>query len=42
MAVWAGTESTLIYNDAYARVLGSKAAWAMGRPLREVWNEIWE
>lgn len=42
MAVWAGSEHTLIHNDAYAPVLGAKAAWAMGRPLREVWSEIWD
>ena len=41
MAVWACPALTLIHNDAYAQVLGAKAAYAMGRPLSEVWSEVW-
>ncbi|MGC3997979.1 MAG: ATP-binding protein [Anaeromyxobacter sp.] len=41
MALWAGEDFTLIHNDAYAEVLGGKRSWAMGRPGREVWAEVW-
>ncbi|HEY8311451.1 MAG TPA: PAS domain-containing protein, partial [Gemmatimonadaceae bacterium] len=37
-----GPELTFLYNDAYARdTLGKKHPWALGRPAREVWAEIW-
>jgi signal transduction histidine kinase/serine phosphatase RsbU (regulator of sigma subunit)/DNA-binding NarL/FixJ family response regulator len=37
-----GPELTFFYNDAYARAtLGGKHPWALGRPAREVWAEIW-
>ena len=31
----------MLYNDAYALVLGGKHPWAMGRDGSEVWAEIW-
>ena len=37
-----GPELVAIYNDAYAPVLGSKHPWALGRPARECWSEIWD
>jgi signal transduction histidine kinase/DNA-binding response OmpR family regulator len=43
-AMWMGwgPELTFFYNDAYARMtLGAKHPWALGRPSREVWAEIW-
>src|SRR3954462_9470119 len=43
-AMWMGwgKDLTFLYNDAYARMsLGSKHPWALGRPSREVWAEIW-
>ena len=43
-AMWMGwgSGSTFLYNDAYGRMtLGSKHPWALGRPSREVWAEIW-
>ncbi len=43
-SMWMGWGSELIflYNDAYARdTLGKKHPWALGRPAREVWAEIW-
>ena len=43
-AMWMGwgPELTFLYNDAYARMtLGAKHPWALGRPAREVWAEIW-
>jgi PAS domain S-box-containing protein len=39
--LWCGPSLTLIYNDAYRTVLGSKHPEALGRPGPEVWAEIW-
>ena len=37
-----GPELTMFYNDAYHRdTLQAKHPWALGRPAREVWAEIW-
>jgi PAS domain-containing protein len=37
-----GPELVCIYNDAYARSIGSERhAMALGSPAREVWEEIW-
>jgi PAS domain S-box-containing protein len=44
-AMWVGwgPNLTFFYNDAYARMtLGPKHPWALGRPAREVWSEIWD
>jgi PAS domain S-box-containing protein len=44
-AMWMGwgSDLTFFYNDAYAKMtLGKKHPWALGRPSREVWAEIWE
>ncbi|MDB5594254.1 MAG: hypothetical protein JWM36_1215 [Hyphomicrobiales bacterium] len=35
-----GAERTLLYNDAYAEILGNKHPAALGRDLLEVWHEI--
>jgi signal transduction histidine kinase len=43
-AMWMGwgPELAFLYNDAYAAMtLGVKHPWALGRPAREVWAEIW-
>jgi signal transduction histidine kinase len=43
-AMWMGwgPELTFLYNDTYARVtLGKKHPWALGKPAKEVWREIW-
>jgi len=38
-----GPELTFFCNDAYRRdTLGRKYPWALGKPAREVWAEIWE
>jgi signal transduction histidine kinase len=38
-----GSELTVLYNDGYARTtLGKKHPWALGRPVTEVWSEIWK
>jgi hypothetical protein len=34
-------ERWLLYNDAWRPILGDKHPWALGRPAREVWPEIW-
>jgi PAS domain S-box-containing protein len=41
MAIRWGAELTFIYNDAYRSILGDKHPGALGRPLREVWPEIY-
>ena len=43
-AMWMawGPELTFIYNDAYHRsTLAQRHPWALGKPAREVWPEIW-
>jgi PAS domain S-box-containing protein len=43
-AMWMswGPELTFFYNDAYGRMsLGKKHPWALGKPSRQVWAEIW-
>jgi PAS domain S-box-containing protein len=37
-----GPELVAIYNDAYRPTMGIKHPWALGRPGREVFSEIWE
>ena len=38
-----GPELTFFCNAAYRhQSLGSKYPWALGRPAREVWAEIWD
>ena len=41
IAIYWGPELTLLYNDAWSPILGDKHPWALGRPAREVWPEIW-
>ncbi|WP_242059472.1 MULTISPECIES: ATP-binding protein [Nostoc] len=36
-----GTELITIYNDAYSPAIASKHPWALGRPAKEVWSEVW-
>jgi PAS domain S-box-containing protein len=42
MAVRWGPELVMLYNDAYAPLLGAKHPHVFGRPLREAWPEIWD
>jgi signal transduction histidine kinase/serine phosphatase RsbU (regulator of sigma subunit)/DNA-binding NarL/FixJ family response regulator len=43
IVLWLGpTDLFLIYNDAYAQILGDKHPAALGRPAKQVWWEIWE
>jgi PAS domain S-box-containing protein len=41
MALRWGCDFILIYNDAYRPILGDKHPWALGRPAREAWAEVW-
>ncbi|WP_051470070.1 PAS domain S-box protein [Fischerella sp. PCC 9605] len=40
--VWWGMEFTLLYNDAWRSILGSKHPHALGKPGREGWPELWD
>ena len=40
-AIYWGPDLRLIYNDAWAPIAGEKHPWALGRPAREVWSDIW-
>lgn len=42
IAIYWGEDLTLIYNDAWSPIPGSKHPWALGKPAREVWSEIWD
>ncbi len=37
-----GDDLVALYNDAYAPTFGSKHPWALGKPARECWSEIWD
>jgi PAS domain S-box-containing protein len=39
--LWWGPQFCSLYNDAYVPILGEKHPWAIGRPVSEVWHEIW-
>jgi PAS domain S-box-containing protein len=41
IAVCWGQELSLLYNDSYRPILGNKHPAALGRPLHEVFPEIW-
>ncbi|KQP47023.1 hybrid sensor histidine kinase/response regulator [Methylobacterium sp. Leaf106] len=41
MFVTWGPGQVVLYNDAYARLMGAKHPAAMGRPIAEVWSDIW-
>jgi signal transduction histidine kinase len=38
--IYWGEEAVILYNDAYASILGTKHPWALGRTVTEVWPEI--
>lgn len=39
-ATW-GPEQTLLYNAAYAPILGMRHPAALGQPISEVWADVW-
>jgi len=40
LLIW-GPELVMVYNDAYAPLLGSRHPAALGRSLSDVWADIW-
>jgi hypothetical protein len=42
LVLYWGPRRVVLYNDAYAEILGGKHPWALGRPCPEVWSEIWD
>lgn len=40
--LWWGPQMLMLYNDAYAAILGAKHPAAFGSPGRKVWPEIWD
>jgi PAS domain S-box-containing protein len=42
IVIYWGAEFVVLYNDAYAQILGSKHPRALGRRCRDVWAEIWD
>ncbi|MCZ2858662.1 SpoIIE family protein phosphatase [Blastococcus sp. VKM Ac-2987] len=40
LLMW-GPELVMVYNDAYAPMLGDRHPSALGRSAREVWSDIW-
>jgi signal transduction histidine kinase len=41
MAIYWGTELTLLHNDAFRTILGVKYPTSLGKPAREVFPELW-
>lgn len=42
IAIYWGPELSLVYNEAWSAIPGDKHPWALGRPGREVWPDIWD
>ncbi|HUR10973.1 MAG TPA: ATP-binding protein [Flavitalea sp.] len=42
IAIYWGKDLTLIYNDAWSPIPGNKNPWALGKPAKEVWPDIWD
>ncbi|OBH90975.1 ATP-binding protein [Mycobacterium sp. E2733] len=42
IVLWLGRDLFLMYNDAYAQILGDKHPAALGCPADQVWWEIWQ
>lgn len=42
IAIYWGPQLALLYNDAWSPIPGKKHPWALGKPGREVWPEIWD
>lgn len=41
MCIAWGPELAIVYNEAYAPIIGDRHPDALGRPVREVWHEVW-
>ena len=42
IAIYWGDELTLLYNEAWSVIPGDKHPWALGKPARAVWPDIWD
>ena len=42
LLIWWGEDLVMIYNDAYRAIIEQKHPFALGRPGREVFPEIWD
>lgn len=42
IAIYWGKELVLLYNDSWSLIPGNKHPWALGRPAKEVWPDIWD
>lgn len=42
IGIYWGPQLTLLYNDAWGSILGSKHPWALGRAGCDVWPKIWD
>ena len=40
--MYGGSPHRIVYNVAYASILGTQHPWALGRPALEVWPEIFD
>ncbi|OYU91610.1 MAG: hypothetical protein CFE29_01635 [Bradyrhizobiaceae bacterium PARB1] len=40
-AIYWGPDLRLLYNDAWSPIPGERHPWALGRPAKEVWTDIW-
>jgi len=36
-----GEELIYVYNDPYKSIIGARHPWALGKPVKQVWHEIW-
>ncbi|WP_336518047.1 ATP-binding protein [Pollutibacter soli] len=41
IAIYWGQDLTLLYNDAWSPIPGNKHPWALGKPAKDVWPDIW-
>jgi PAS domain S-box-containing protein len=41
IAIYWGEQLMLLYNEAWSSIPGNKHPWALGRPAKEVWPDIW-
>jgi two-component sensor histidine kinase len=42
ICIFWGPDLTILYNDAYAPILGGKETEALGRPAHEIWSDVWD
>ena len=40
-AIYWGPDLRLLYNDSWSIIPGERHPWALGRPAKEVWSDIW-